>query len=179
MRCQLLATLLVTTVSGCTQDPQLGPLAAKSFGRAQGFKDVLVGATKVEVYRIDGGTTERMAKRVGPGEPNIDGYAIIDRGKDQTAEFVAALDGVLLDKRTYTEHFVKCYNPGVVFRFCKGDDRVDVVICFHCGNFYIGPPVTGEQVLENAAFHGSPNRARLVRLAKQALPDDKDIQALE
>ena len=33
--------------------------------------------------------------------------------------------------------------------------------------------------MEKASFHGTSGRPRLVRLAKAAFPDDKDIQALE
>ena len=54
---------------------------------------------------------------------------------------------------------------------------MDVIICFRCGNFYYGPPT--DWAKENACFRGSPRTGDLVRLAKEAFPDDEKIQALK
>jgi hypothetical protein len=53
----------------------------------------------------------------------------------------------------------------------------DAVLCFNCSNFYCGPKTT--QAQENASFADSPAAAALVRLAKEAFPDDKEIQGLK
>jgi hypothetical protein len=53
---------------------------------------------------------------------------------------------------------------------------VDVLICFKCDNLYCGPQV--EYARENATFNRSPQRRRLVQLAKEAFHDDAEIQAL-
>lgn len=140
---------------------------------------ILAGATKVEVFRIDGrGPNDpTRAPPIKPGDPTVDGYAILARGKDQSQEFATKLTEILTDPKTYTDNFVNCYWPGVAFRVWKGEDSVDILICFKCGNFYIGPP-THERVMENASFRESPNTGRLVRLAKEAFPDDEEVQAL-
>lgn len=141
---------------------------------------ILTGATKVEVFRIDGrgpndpsGTTP-----IKPGDPTVGGYAIMARGKDQGREFAAKLWDILNDNKTYTDKFAKCFNPGVAFRVWKGEESVDVIICFRCNNFYLGPP-TDIRVMETASFHDSPNRRRFVQLAKEAFPNDKELQNLK
>ena len=45
-----------------------------------------------------------------------------------------------------------------------------MVICFFCSNLYLGPP-SDERVRETASFTGRPAEKRLIRLAKEALPD--------
>ena len=138
---------------------------------------ILSGATKVEVFRIDGLMDPPNAKPIKPGDPTVGGYAILARGKDQSSEFATKLADVLADDKTYADAYAKCFWPGVAFRVWKGEESVDVLICFICENIYIGPS-TDKQVMENASFVGSPNRKRLVRLAKEAFPDDKEVQAL-
>jgi hypothetical protein len=170
-----LVLLLLTMVLGCAD----GPTGKKPFnGRTA---DILAGATKVEVFRIDGGWDESGGhdpKAVGPGEPSVGGYAITVHGSDQGPTFAAKLNEVLSDPKTYTDQFAKCFWPAVAFRVWKGEEFVDVVICFKCHNFYIGP-LTDKPVMENGSFSGSRNASRLLRLAKEAFPDDKEIHELK
>jgi hypothetical protein len=139
----------------------------------------LVGATRVEVYRIDGREDPKTSKPLAPGDPNIDGYAILHRGEDRGEDFAARLAEVFSDEATYSDDHLACFWPGVAFCVHKGDERVDVVICLRCQNFYLGPPRGDERMLVTGSFAGTPGRQRLIRLAKDALPDDPDIQALE
>jgi hypothetical protein len=134
-------------------------------------RSILEGATAVEVYRID---SEKVA---APGDPTLDGYLVVARGQDRGEEFAARLAEVLLDPGTYSHSFALCFDPGVAYRLRKGRECLDIVICFHCENVYLGPPTRG--VRENASFHESPARHRLVRLAKEAFPEDKEIQGLK
>ncbi len=161
--CRLVSIILLAVLAGC----------------GTSAKGILAGATKVEVYRIDGGSSDREPPRVGPGETAVDGFAVTARGKDQGPEFAARLDRVLSDEQSHSNAFAKCFWPGVVFRVYKGEERVDVVICYTCQNFYLGPPKTDGQVQENTSFRDTPAVPKLVRLAKEALPDDPDIQALK
>jgi hypothetical protein len=141
---------------------------------------ILSGATKVEVFRIDGGNEQGGPKTViKPGDPTIGGYAILSKGKDQTPEFAARLNDLLTDSRTYTDQYAACFVPGVAFRIWKGEECVDLVICFKCHNFYLGPPSDGRVVGENATFSGSPNARHMIRLAKDAFPEDQEIQELK
>jgi hypothetical protein len=66
----------------------------------------------------------------------------------------------------------------VAFRIYQGDDCVDLVICFKCHNFYLGPP-SDRRVFETASLSGTSAYAKLIRLAKEAFPDDAEIGALE
>jgi hypothetical protein len=64
----------------------------------------------------------------------------------------------------------------VGFRAWKEEEAVDVLICFTCDNLYCGPPT--DQAKENAGFRGSPRRDDLLQLAKEAFPEDAEIQSL-
>jgi hypothetical protein len=132
---------------------------------------VLSDASKVEVFRLD----PKAGRK--PGEGRIGGWLITAQGKDQGSEFAAKLDDVLRDNRTFTDKWAKCYDPGVAFRAWRGNECVDVIICFKCSNFYYGPPT--EFANENACFGGSPRKADLVKLAKESFPDDPAIQELK
>jgi hypothetical protein len=139
---------------------------------------ILSGGTKVEVFRIDGGSEKAAPTVIKAGDPTMGGYSILSKGKDQTPEFAARLNDLLTDSRTYTDQYAACFMPGVAFRVWKSDECVDVIICFRCHNFYLGPP-SDEKVMENATFSGSSNAGQLIRLAKDAFPDDQEIQALK
>ncbi len=150
----------------------------KATTRARAASRMIAGATRVEVFLIDGRNDPPDPTPILPGDPTVSGYAILARGKDQGPEFVGLLTDILADERTYAEYSSPCFWPGVAFRLWKENECVDMVICFKCGNFYLGPP-TDKPAMENASFTRSPNWPRLVQLAKIAFPDDKEIQALE
>src|SRR5262249_20587950 len=106
-------------------------------------------------------------------------WRVIAQGPDQGAELAARLRSILADEATYSRSHKMCFWPGVAFRVHSGDEVVDVLVCFYCDNLYCGPPRDLAPNAENLSFDGSPRRADLVRLAKEAFPDDKEIQALE
>ena len=168
---QLLPLIVLLIALGCSAGGGKGRPDARTTA-------ILKGATKVEVFRIDGEYESSDRKTTARSDVAVDGFPVLARGKDQDQRFAAKLADILSDEKTYTDKFAKCFMPGVAFRVWKGEDSVDVVICFTCHNFYLGPS-SDKQVMETASFQGSPNLSRLVRLAKEALPDDKDIQALK
>jgi hypothetical protein len=138
---------------------------------------ILAGATRVEVFRLDPSGLARGREARSEGERRFAGYLVTAQGEDQGRGFARRLWGVLSDGRTYTDGFVHCFEPGVGFRVWKGEEAVDVLLCFVCKNFYCGPPK--DHPRENGSFNGSPRRADLVRLAQEAFPDDKEIQGLK
>lgn len=166
---QFLIPVVILLLCGC------GASKGRPDRRALG---ILAGATKVEVFRIDGRFDSSKSTPIKPGDPTVDGYAILVRGADQDHEFAAKLADILSDNKTYTNIFANCFWPGVAFRVWRGEESVDVLIRFRCDNFYIGPP-TDKQVMENASFRDSPNTGRLIRLAKEAFPNDAEVQALQ
>jgi hypothetical protein len=128
--------------------------------------EILDGATKVEVYRISPNTK--------PGSNTIGEYPIIGRGKDQDKAFAAKLRTILFDESTYNFESAKAceFSPGVALRVFKGEEYADVFLCFSCKELRIqqGKHVNQED-FDN-------KYSELVKLAKTALPDDKEIQAL-
>jgi hypothetical protein len=138
---------------------------------------VLAGATRVEVFRTDGTNGPNDEKPRAAGEARIGGYLVTARGPDQGPEFAARLADVLLDGRSYSAARMACYWPGVAFRVWSGEEWVEVLVCFHCDNLYCGPAT--DNVPRTASFHSTPARARLVRLAREAFPDDKEVQRLK
>ncbi len=168
-RTRLLALAASIVISSCS---------GSRTGLNNWTKSILAGAGRVEVYRIDGGGPDHVEVHPKPGEPSIGGFRVTAQGKDQGPEFATRLADVLLDPANHTIPIVKCYWPGVVFRIYKGQECVDVMICFHCHNYYLGPPSTA-RVLETDGFEGTPAGPKLVRLAKEAFPNDKQIQALK
>ncbi len=136
---------------------------------------LLGGNTKVEVFRIDG---EKGPGIEEPGETRLDGYLVLSRGKDLAPELTVELADVLANKEIYTAPQMKCgFDPGIAFRSRKDSETVDVLICFRCDELYVGRPVRIATANGNF-FFDPPIRARLVKLAKKAFPEVKEIQAL-
>ena len=86
---------------------------------------VLREGTRVEVYRV------ASQGLYGPADvPAIGGYPVLNQGKDLGSDFAARLaDAVIwhpvLDK--------KCgIQPGVAFRVWRGEQCVEVLVCFKC-----------------------------------------------
>lgn len=129
---------------------------------------VLAGATKVEVFRVDSGKPGGKDKTVG-------GYRVTATGKDRDEKFAARLAGVVLDEESYVWGAAKgcVFQPGVAFRVWKGEESVEVVICFACDQVRVS--AAGK---DGVPAESDPGRAALVKLAKEALPDDKEIQKL-
>jgi hypothetical protein len=161
-----LATFVI--VLGCGQGKN--PLDSRT-------ATVLGRATKVEVFRIDGGK-DHNPPVPPPGEGNVGGFPVTARGPDQGPAFAARLKEILSDEKTYSDSYAKCYWPGVAFRAWDDKECVDFIVCFVCDNFYLGPP-SDQRVRENGSVVETPARARLIRLAKEAFPDDKEIQGLK
>ena len=155
------------------------PVLLLGCGARQGRLDrrtraVLAGATKVEVFRLDG---ESEMKPKVAGERRIGGFLVTAQGQDQGKELADKLTAILSDEQTCTDNYAKCFWPGVAFRVWKGEETVEVLICFKCDNLYHGPPK--DAAVYNASFLGSPRRPDLLRLVKEAFPDDKEVQGLK
>lgn len=138
-------------------------------------RGIIRGATKVEVFRTR--DREEWGKPRLEGVQRICGFPVIAQGADQGPPFAARLAEVLLAEQSYTDRYAKCFWPGVAYRVWKDDDYVDVLICFFCHNLYCGPP--NDETMANASFLEMPAESKFVRLAKEAFPDDKEIQELK
>ena len=127
--------------------------------------DILRGAEKVEAFRLN---PDREAK----GDKQVGGFVVTAEGKSLGKESVAALAELLLTDETYTGQQSKCFLPGVGFRVWKGDKSVDVAVCFMCSNLQVGNASGG--------FRGAKSNVygQLLKMAKDAFPNDKAIQDL-
>jgi len=134
----------------------------------EGTISILKDADKVEVFRIDGRSDGERTNE--PGN-RIHGYLVKHKGKDQGREFAQDLAGILFHERTYSNGYAACFFPGIVFRPWAGEKSVTVVLCLECDQLLVNFSRT-------ISFYNSPLRANLVRLAKQAFPEDPEIQEL-
>jgi hypothetical protein len=136
---------------------------------------IIAGVTKVEVFRVNPEKpTEPMGKECG-------GYPIISTAKEQTREFGLKIAAIVFDEKTYDwEKAKRCmFEPGVGFRLWREKDWVDVVICFHCDEIEISTIPPGEKDRKVSHEDCDAARAALVKLCKEAFPDDKEIQGLK
>jgi hypothetical protein len=93
---------------------------------------------------------------------------------------------VLLENATYFGDQAKCFEPGVAFRLWKEKESVEVIICFHCANLKLtakggkADANDDDGIPKSGGFGGAEGSyGRLAKLAKEAFPDDKHIQALK
>jgi hypothetical protein len=137
--------------------------------------DVLSATDKVEVYRVQGfrNKPDDKAEMIG-------GYAVLAKGKEQGKEFAGRLREVLFNDKTYLFDVAKLckFDPGVAYRLRKGNVTVEVLLCFSCDEVLVLTLEGGKEV-KRSHEDVDPMRAVLVKLAKEALPDDKDIQGLK
>ena len=173
---RLLLVALITTVAGCSQQEVKFDSKAMDRTFTARTREVLAGADRVEVFRLDGDNGPFASVPKVAGERRIGGFLVLKQGQDQGKAFATRLNAILASEATYSNHYAKCFNPGVAFRVCHREECVDVLLCFKCGNFYAGPPT--DKAMETASFGGSPSRSLLVGLAQEAFPDDSEIQGL-
>lgn len=146
--------------------------AAKSALGPKGIA-ILQKPTKVEAFRINPKPTDKK------GDGYILGYAITSRAKELPKDFAGKVAKVLLGEKAYAGDSAKCFQPGVAFRVWKDKEAVDVVICFRCTNFEVR--LMGEEKAEDdTELHGfGPGLEPFLALAKEAFPDDNEVQGLK
>ncbi|KAF0242454.1 MAG: hypothetical protein FD180_3905 [Planctomycetota bacterium] len=136
---------------------------------------IIAGVTRVECFRVNPEKPrEAMGKECG-------GYPIISTGKEQKREFGLKIAAIVFDEKTYDwEKAKKCeFAPGVGFRLWRDKDWVDVVLCFSCDEFEISTIPPGEKERKSAHEDFDASRAALVKLCKEAFPEDKEILGLK
>ena len=166
--------LLASAAMSCAAagEPSPSPRVKKFLGATT--VDVLKGATRVETFRL-------KDERSDEGKPNVGRYAVASTGKEQGEAFAQQLATTLLDEHTYLFDSAKgCkFRPAVGFRIWKGEEvAVEVVICFHCDELIVFAPKAADGSIRGAMEDFDPARAVLVKLAKEAFREDKEIQGL-
>lgn len=139
---------------------------------------VLDGVTRAEVFRLK---AERVAQP--PGSAKVEGaggFPILSTGKPRDARFAARVAAVLRDKGTYEFDRPKgcVIRPGVAFRLWKGKESVDLILCFECNILVVDARDEAGKPVHRAIKDFDPGRPALVKLAREAFPDDPEIRAL-
>lgn len=135
---------------------------------------ILQGATRVETFRI--------------GNPSVscsflparmDGHWLNSKGPTKDKAFAAQVTKILLDPQLYADTRDRClFSPGVIFRFWKGSQRVDCLMCFHCDDILILAQDPQGHTTHTAFTNFGARQPALLALVKRAFPADKEIQAL-
>jgi hypothetical protein len=134
---------------------------------------ILARATKVEAFRIKPEHTDKT------GDNYIAGYPITSRSKKLGEKFAQKMTKALFEEKTYEGEGAKCFDPGVAFRVWSGKEAVEVIICFRCTNFQVqvmGEKKDSDEVRE---FGFGPGLEPFLALAREAFPDDREIQGLK
>jgi hypothetical protein len=140
-------------------------------GVSHSATSILRNGDRVEVFRV----SPKYADKSGP--EFIGGYPIVAVGKEQGPDFAARLGKVLRSWGVAPSSKKCAFEPGVAFRMWRGDQALEVLVCFKCDDLW--PHVVGESgTLHDEVLAFDPVRAELVALAKEAFPDDPKIQAL-
>ena len=135
--------------------------------------ETLAGAERVEVFRVS-------SRRAREDDPEAGGYVVAATGPEQGRAFAGRLAGVLLDEGSYRfqSNRVGGFEPVVVLKAWKGDRWVDVLLSFATDEVVVRSPGAKDGAVRSAQADVGPARAELVRLVKEALPDEPQVQAL-
>jgi hypothetical protein len=185
----ILALVVTFTVSPWRAPPSSTPPGSTPPGSAPSDRlkaklgedtvSILTGATRCEAFLIDPEPL-RETEPIPTDGKAIGGHRITETGPERSQEFAARLAAVLLTDETYNCTFpTHCFDPGVAFRLWNGDRRVEVLMCFFCDNLRFRAVGADGKELHEAFGNWMPSsRAKLVRLVKEAFPDNARIQAM-
>ena len=164
----ILSLIYLVLFNSCSHNENKNSNVVKKIYKS--YDHILSEFDKVELYRV------------GPKEDNYKyfySYSIY-KGPDLLAEKDSIkLSRIFLDEKSYKINFDDgslklCeFNPGLAFRFYKGKEVLDILLCFQCDEikFYHNQKLLGQADVD-------PARADLVNLSKQLFPKDKVIQLL-
>ena len=188
----VLATVALPLLSLCCCDKAPGPSGAPSQPNAQVAQflgdpavRVLSAPTRVQTFRLvsraegPGASATAPADAPATAPAALHGWPVAAAGADRDAAFGSRIAGALFDRRSYRFDRAKgcIFDPGVAFRVWRGDEHVDLLLCFSCDEFrLILPGTDGEARGVGEDFED--NRATFVALAKDAFPQDPVIRAL-
>jgi hypothetical protein len=134
--------------------------------------DAMATADRVEWFRIDPQT-----RGVGDG---IEGYRVVAVGPVLRPPETRGLIDILMSDTTYRWGAASgCKpTPGVAARLRAGTSKVFVILCFECDELQVVRREAGGHEAADVRHNFLPGRPALVRLAKEAFPKDRAIQAM-
>jgi hypothetical protein len=115
---------------------------------------------------------------------HVDTYPVAGDGKPQGKEAGKAFANALLDTNTYSKWmpFGSEFEPRAGFRLSKGKVYLDVLPSFKSGYMRIQYRVENQGVIVGNSLNLEMSMTTfntLLKLAKEALPDDKELQAIQ
>jgi len=91
---------------------------------------------------------------------------------------MAELSSLLLAAESYLPAYKFCgFQPVIAFRFWRGPDAIDVLICFKCSELAFEKVGTQSNLGRKIPF--DPSRAKLARLVRQSRPDDQTFKDIK
>jgi hypothetical protein len=134
---------------------------------------ILKNASRVEVFRIQSKRPDKAA------EKNVAGYTIVSAGTELKKEFAGKLSAVLLADKSYFGEQSRCFLPGIGLRlWTEMRESVDVVFCLTCTNLRLVSRDADGKEIKSATGAFGPELQPLLKLIKEAFPDDKEIQGI-
>src|SRR5687767_10602616 len=135
--------------------------------------ETLAGADRVEVFRVS-------TKRAREDDPEAGGYVVTATGAPRDAAFARRLAAVLLDEQSYRfdANRVGGFEPVVVLKAWKGERWADVLLSFGTDEVVVRSPGAKGGAVRSAQADASPSRRELLRLVREALPGDRELQSL-
>lgn len=167
---------------------------AKEFDRHKATAAaILMHATRVQVFGLAsrGEDAEKQQSHHQKPLGTVGTVPYYAPGMEQTPAFAAKLGSIILDPKIYPfpgQSIKQCFmEPGVGIRVWRGRQFVDVLLCFSCNQVAVmehNPAVPETEVggwIEGRCYVAGDFdlvRPELAALAKQALPNDADIQSI-
>lgn len=150
-------------------------------------RTILRNATEVEVFRPEGRATGNSSSASTSATVDVALHTMVKTETRLQSDFKERLAALLMDRRG-SEYFNPptlqkgCYfapAATVGFRFREDNELLDAVLCFRCGYMEL---TSGDGRLINGKVtqrYFSNLRPQFVQLAKEAFPNDKEIQVLK
>jgi hypothetical protein len=167
----VLATLFGLATYGAAQPGASAPVLESPLLEAVAHPDRVESLTVRSLLEPESGLEPTPSNLPGP-------FRILDDPTPIPVETASQLSQLLLANASYLQAYKMCiFQPGVAFRFWKGTESVDVLVCFSCSDLAFQVTGAAEAVGTKLAF--DPSRADLLALARQARPTDDRLTDLK
>ena len=138
--------------------------------------DLITRADKVEIYRIELADMRTAKKLVGGS------FSVIGVSHAPSLALQKQVARTLLDvfntKPYYWDQSSCEFNPGVAFRFYKGAEILDAVVCYDCAAILLSTGENGRLQRGAGTESFGSEYENMYAIAKAAFPDDAEIQKL-
>jgi hypothetical protein len=167
----VVASLLVLATAGSAQPGAGAPVLESPLLEAVAHPDRVESLTVRSLLDPDSDLEPTPSNLPGP-------FRILDDPTPVPDETAGRLSELFLANESYLQSYKMCiFQPGVAFRFWKGAESVDVLVCFSCSDLAFQVTGAAEAVGTKLAF--DPSRGELIALAREARPTDQRLADLK